>query len=125
MARLDIAVSVLGAGSMGGAIASGLVSAGMVDATRVSVCDLREEVLVPFGAQGMTCLTSADELVAQDGYYASLVKLQMGEDAVIRSEVASLAKESYAEHAGAMAEGMAKSYHTGKIEDQDGKGEEQ
>ena len=66
MARLDIAVSVLGAGSMGGAIASGLVSAGMVDATRVSVCDLREEALVPFGAQGMTCLTSADELVAQD-----------------------------------------------------------
>ena len=66
MARLDIAVSVLGAGSMGGAIASGLVSAGMVDATRVSVCDLREEALLPFGAQGMTCLTSADELVAQD-----------------------------------------------------------
>ena len=66
-----------------------------------------------------------DELVARDGYYASLVKLQMGEDAVIRSEVESLAKESYVENAGAMAEGMAKSYHTGKTEEKDGKEGEQ
>lgn len=63
MARLDISISVLGAGSMGGAIASGLVSSGMVDASHVSVCDLREEALAPFGEKGMACFASAEELV--------------------------------------------------------------
>lgn len=51
-----------------------------------------------------------DELVAKDGYYASLVKLQMGEDAVIRSEVASLANEGVMEHEYGMAEGFVKHY---------------
>ena len=61
-----------------------------------------------------------DELVAQDGYYASLVKLQMGEEAVIRSEVESLARESLIQNATTMAEGFVKHFgaESGKGGDQ-------
>ena len=49
-----------------------------------------------------------DELVAKDGYYASLVKLQMGEDEAIRAEVAANEDKLPKVTIPVMAEGMVK-----------------
>ena len=64
MAALDIRIGIIGGGSMGGAIARGLVNSGTVDAAAVTVCDPNEAVLAPLAAAGMQCLTAAEDLVA-------------------------------------------------------------
>ncbi|MBR4731985.1 MAG: ABC transporter ATP-binding protein [Lachnospiraceae bacterium] len=81
----------------------------IIIAQRISTTKSADKILVIQDGKIAECGTH-DELVALDGYYASLVKLQMGEDAVIRSEVASLANEGVMEHDFGMAEGFVKHY---------------
>lgn len=81
----------------------------IIIAQRISTTKSADKILVIQDGKIAECGTH-DELVAKDGYYASLVKLQMGEDAVIRSEVASLANEGVMEHDFGMAEGFVKHY---------------
>ena len=81
----------------------------IIIAQRISTTKSADKILVIQDGKIAECGTH-DELVAKDGYYASLVKLQMGEDAVIRSEVASLANEGDMEHDFGMAEGFVKHY---------------
>ena len=81
----------------------------IIIAQRISTTKSADKILVIQNGKIAECGTH-DELVAKDGYYASLVKLQMGEDAVIRSEVASLANEGVMEHDFGMAEGFVKHY---------------
>ena len=59
-------VSVVGAGSMGGAIARGLVASGAMDASSVSAFDLSQAALAPLAELGIKCSNSLDELVALD-----------------------------------------------------------
>ena len=80
----------------------------IIIAQRISTTKSADKILVIQDGRIAECGTH-DELVAQGGYYSSLVKLQMGEDEVIKAEVASLAKESLKDMS-AIAEGMAKSY---------------
>lgn len=56
-------VSVVGAGSMGGAIARGLVASGAMDASSVSAFDLAEAALAPLAELGIRCCDNLDELV--------------------------------------------------------------
>ena len=65
MGSLGASVSILGAGSMGGAIARGLVNAGAVDASSVSVFDPEPACTAPLAEAGMCVAASADDLVAQ------------------------------------------------------------
>lgn len=81
----------------------------IIIAQRISTTKSADKILVIQDGKIAECGTH-DELVAKDGYYASLVKLQMGEDAVIRSEVASLANEGVMEYDFGMAEGFVKHY---------------
>ncbi|MCR4599099.1 MAG: ABC transporter ATP-binding protein/permease [Acetatifactor sp.] len=80
----------------------------IIIAQRISTTKSADKILVIQDGRIAECGTH-DELVAQGGYYSSLVKLQMGEDEIIKAEVASLAKESLKDM-NAIAEGMAKSY---------------
>ena len=63
MERADCKVGIIGAGSMGGAIARGLVAAGVYEASQVAVFDLSQAQLAPLAEQGMVCAKSALELV--------------------------------------------------------------
>ncbi len=58
-------IAVVGAGNMGGAIARGLVKAGTVRATDVTVSDISEAVLQGFSERG--CNTTHDNLAAVKG----------------------------------------------------------
>lgn len=64
MGRADCKIGIVGAGSMGGAIARGLVAAGVYEAHEVMVFDPSEATRAAFAEQGMGCATSATELVA-------------------------------------------------------------
>lgn len=66
MERIDKTIGIIGAGSMGGAIARGLVSSGAVDASSVSVCDPNAAVLEPLAEQGMRVMADASDLVGLD-----------------------------------------------------------
>lgn len=65
MDKLDCTVGVIGAGSMGGAIASGLVGSGVLAPSQVLVCDHHPERLAELAAAcGVTTFETASELVA-------------------------------------------------------------
>lgn len=63
----------------------------IIIAQRISTTKSADKILVLQNGSITECGTH-DELVAKDGYYASLVKLQTGEDESIRREVAGLEK---------------------------------
>ena len=65
MSRLGVRVSVIGAGSMGGAIARGLVASGALDASDVAVFDPSEAAVSPLAELGIRCLGSVEALVAE------------------------------------------------------------
>lgn len=64
MGSINTTVGIIGAGSMGGSIARGLVSSKTVDADCLWVCDPLESCTAPLAELGMHALQSADELVA-------------------------------------------------------------
>ena len=64
MSRLDSSVGIVGAGSMGGAIARGLVASGALDASSIASCDPSASMLEPLAELGIRCFASGDELVA-------------------------------------------------------------
>lgn len=64
MERLSIKVGIVGAGSMGGAIARGLVASGTLSAPQLMVGDLNQAVLDPLAEQGMVCTTDPTEVAA-------------------------------------------------------------
>lgn len=61
---LGITVGIVGAGSMGGAIAHGLVARGTLPASDVYVCDASKQRLAAFEQEGFSCRENAPELVA-------------------------------------------------------------
>ncbi|MCH3943342.1 MAG: pyrroline-5-carboxylate reductase [Atopobiaceae bacterium] len=66
MPNVDAKVAVIGAGSMGGAIASGLVSSGTCDPKAVLLCDPSEQRLEGFSTRfGMSTFRSNAEALAQ------------------------------------------------------------
>ncbi len=65
MADLECSVGIIGAGSMGGAIARGLVASGATSASRIAAYDPNEAALAELAELGMTTAASADELVAE------------------------------------------------------------
>lgn len=65
MARIDTTVAILGAGSMGGAIARGLVASGALHATDIWAYDPDENCTAPLMEAGMHVAKSAEDLVAQ------------------------------------------------------------
>ena len=58
-------VGILGAGSMGSAIARGLVAAGLVRAEDVCACDVSEQALKGLADMGISVTTEVGELIAQ------------------------------------------------------------
>ena len=64
MASMDVSIAVIGAGSMGGAIARGLVSSGTLAASDVAVFDPNADAQDALAQMGMRTTASADELVA-------------------------------------------------------------
>lgn len=64
MGQLDVTVGIIGAGSMGGSIARGLVAAGVVDAKNIYVSDPLESCTAPLADLGINVLHSSSELVA-------------------------------------------------------------
>lgn len=65
METLQTRIGIIGAGSMGGAIARGLISSGALDVASLAVCDPNEAVLAPLREQGVKCLSTAADLVAE------------------------------------------------------------
>lgn len=65
MVHNDATVAVIGAGSMGGAIARGLVASGAWDPSRVRVCDPEPRALSALGELGIGGVSDASELVAE------------------------------------------------------------
>lgn len=65
MTKLDCTVGVIGVGSMGGAIASGLLGSGVLDASQLLVCDHSTERLSAFGKEhGVKTFASVEEMCA-------------------------------------------------------------
>ena len=65
-ALAGITVGVIGAGSMGGAIARGLVEAGAIEGSRVLVCDHNASKLEALAAEAdVRVLATSDELLAE------------------------------------------------------------
>lgn len=66
MAEVKATVGIIGTGSMGGAIARGLVASGAVPADAIHACDSDEGRLAPLSELGMHVTTDSGELVAAD-----------------------------------------------------------
>ena len=64
--KINATVALIGAGSMGGAIARGLAVSGAVDADAVWATDVAEAVLTPLADMGIHTTTDIDELVGAD-----------------------------------------------------------
>lgn len=65
-ALAGITVGVIGAGSMGGAIARGLVEAGAIEGSHVLVCDHNASKLEALAAEaGVRVLATSDALLAE------------------------------------------------------------
>ena len=64
MERLSLTVGIVGAGSMGGAIARGLVASGTLAAEQLTVFDLNRQTVTPLVAQGMRAAESAVALAS-------------------------------------------------------------
>ena len=64
MERLSLTVGIVGAGSMGGAIARGLVASGTLGPSQLTVFDLNKQAVAPLVAQGMAAAESGPALVA-------------------------------------------------------------
>ena len=79
----------------------------IIIAQRISTTKSADKILVIQDGCISECGTH-DELVAKGGYYASLVKLQMGEDEAIRAEVAATGAGAPKTSIPVMAEGMVK-----------------
>ena len=62
---LDLTVGIIGAGSMGGAIARGLVASGTLEAARVLVADFDAEKRAALSALGMRAFDGAEALLAE------------------------------------------------------------
>ena len=62
---LDLTVGIVGAGSMGGAIARGLVASGTLEAARVLVADFDAEKRAALSALGMRAFDGAEALLAE------------------------------------------------------------
>lgn len=78
MERINATVGIIGAGSMGGAIARGIVVSGALEGNDVFVCDLRESVLEPLATMGMHVSTDAQEVIdAQTDVVIIAVKPQV------------------------------------------------
>lgn len=78
MERINTTVGIIGAGSMGGAIARGLVASGALEASNVWVADPVPACTEPLAQQGMHALGSAQELVeANTGAVIIAVKPQI------------------------------------------------
>ncbi len=69
-------IGVIGAGSMGGAIARGLLETGYVRPGELAVCDPKAEILQKFQEEwpAVTCVTSADALCGLAGTVILAVK---------------------------------------------------
>lgn len=65
MSSYDITIGLVGAGSMGGAIARGLVASGAVAAERVRAFDTSEAVRQAIESDGISCVATLAELVGQ------------------------------------------------------------
>ena len=66
MRMLEATVAVIGAGSMGGAIAAGLVNSGCADPSRVMACDHNDDKLAALSAKGVRTFPDAGEMLACD-----------------------------------------------------------
>lgn len=64
MEHLNATVGIIGAGSMGGSIARGLVAAGVIDAKNLYVCDPLKSCTAPLADLGINVSDGAEELVA-------------------------------------------------------------
>ena len=64
MGKLSSTVAVVGAGSMGGAIASGLVVSGVAEPSRVMACDPSQEKLALLGEKGIQTFDDAAMMLA-------------------------------------------------------------
>ncbi|MDO4807196.1 MAG: pyrroline-5-carboxylate reductase [Coriobacteriales bacterium] len=83
MGTIGTTVGILGAGSMGGAIARGLVLSGAMDAKDVWSCDPVTACLEPLQRQGINVTQSAQELVeAKTEVFVIAVKPQILADVV-------------------------------------------
>lgn len=65
MQRIDATVGVVGAGSMGGAIASGLVASGAADASRVMAADPAQACRDRLAAHGIATFADAREMLGR------------------------------------------------------------
>ena len=65
MEKLTATVAVVGAGSMGGAIAAGLVASGVSDPSRVMACNPSPGKLVPLGERGIRTFSNAHDMIAE------------------------------------------------------------
>ncbi|MCH4084059.1 MAG: pyrroline-5-carboxylate reductase [Coriobacteriaceae bacterium] len=66
MGKINFTVAVIGAGAMGGAIASGLVTSGAADASHVMACNPSPQKLVPLDEKGVATFAEASQMLEQD-----------------------------------------------------------